>query len=101
MAGFKQTFVGKLLGKIGLYFGVVWDGFLEPLAESIAKNGGPVLLDIVQNAVLTAEKTGGSGSDKLAAAKSLIETQLKKEGLPIVWNAINGAIEAVVANLKK
>lgn len=100
MAGFKQTFIGKLLGKIGDFFGSVWEGFLEPLAKVIAKNGGPVLLEIVQSAVLAAEHAGGSGSDKLGIAKDIIEKELKSKGLPIVWNAINGAIEAAVASMK-
>jgi len=100
MSGFKQTFVGKLFGKIGAMFNSAWDGFFEPLAITIAHNGGPVLLEIVKNAVKAAESYGGSGSDKLAFAKKLIEEGLKSEGLPVVWNAINGAIEAAVANLK-
>jgi hypothetical protein len=74
--------------------------FISPLAASIARNGGPVLLEIAQAAVLAAETTGGSGSDKLKAAQEAVVAGLKAKEIPIVMNAVNGAIEAAVAALQ-
>jgi hypothetical protein len=74
--------------------------FLEPIAQEIAKSGGIVLVQIAQEAVLAAEAAGGSGSDKFNAARKTVENGLKAQGIPIVINAINAAIEAAVAKMK-
>lgn len=93
----------------------LWDGFVEwlenigedvmdfikPLAKEIAKSGGKMLLEIAKEAVLAAEASGGSGGDKFKAAQSTIIAQLNEKGIPIVTNAINGAIEAAVASMKE
>lgn len=99
MAGFKNNVLGGIKRWFQGFLGKVLD-FLNPLAETIVKNGGPVLLAIVQEAVFAAESTGGSGKDKLKAAQDKIESELKAKAMPVVWNAINGAIEAAVAKLK-
>jgi len=75
--------------------------FVKPLAKEIASSGGKVLLATALEAVKIAEGTGGSGPDKFKAAQNYIVEALKSQGLPIVINAINGAIEAAVASLKK
>ncbi len=41
------------------------------------------------------------GNQKLAQAQNIVIGGLKAKGLPIVMNAINIAIEAAVANLRK
>lgn len=74
--------------------------FVKPLAKEIAANGGMVLLMAAQEAVLAAETAGGSGSDKFKAAQEALIEKLKADGIPIVLNAINGAIEAAVAKMK-
>lgn len=50
-------------------------------------------------AAVTGDKL--TGSQKLAQAQEIVVAGLKEKGAPIVMNAINIAIEAAVANLKK
>lgn len=73
---------------------------LNALANSIAKNGGAVLLLAAANAVVAAEAQGGTGAEKLKAAQDSVIATLTAQGLPVVKNAINGAIEAAVAQHK-
>jgi len=75
--------------------------FTKPLAKQIAKNGGKLLLDTALAAVVAAEQAGGSGSDKFDVAKNLVISELEVKGLPIVLNAVHGAIEAAVAKLNE
>jgi hypothetical protein len=74
--------------------------FLEGAARSIVANGGPVLINAAMAAVTAAETTGGTGAQKLQAATAAVVSTLKGQGLPVVQNAINAAIEGAVANLK-
>jgi hypothetical protein len=74
--------------------------FVKPLAKEIAANGGMVLLNAAHDAVLAAEAVGGSGGDKFKAAQEALIAKVQAEGLPVVLNAINGAIEAAVAKMK-
>lgn len=87
-----KAFFARVLGYV--------QGFMEPLAREIAANGGKLLLSIALEAVMEAEKKGGTGREKFDAARELAETRLKAQGLPIVINALNGAIEAAVARIK-
>lgn len=80
-------------------FGAALD-FVSALAASIEKNGGSLLQKAALAAVKAAEDAGGSGSDKFDAAFDQVVEVLKNEGIPIVINAINGAIEAAVAEIK-
>ncbi len=75
-------------------------GFFSALFQSIAANGGQVLLDAAMSAVIAAEQAGGTGAQKMASAIAAVEAKLAAEGLPVVENAIRGAIEAAVAQLK-
>lgn len=75
-------------------------GFMESLAHSIEANGGSVLRDAAMAAVQAAEQTGGSGEDKAKAALASVIGVLEAQGLPVVINAIKGAIEASVAQMK-
>lgn len=93
----------------------LWDGFIEwlenigedilesikPLAKQIAKNGGIALVTAAQAAVLAAEQAGGTGKEKFEAAQKAVIASLEAQSLPIVINAINGAIEAAVAKMKE
>lgn len=74
--------------------------FFSALAENIEKNGGKVLRDAALAAVEDAENAGGSGSDKFKAALESVISALEEEGIPIVLNAVRGAIEAAVAQFK-
>ena len=74
---------------------------LAPLAGQIAKAGGNVLLEAAMLAVTTAEAAGGTGEEKFVAAKKIAVKTLQQKGIPIIMNAINGAIEAAVAAIKK
>lgn len=74
--------------------------FIAPLAKEISKNGGDFLIQVAYKAVVAAEANGGSGSDKFNAAKNSVVTALAAEGLPIVLNAVHGALEAAVAKMK-
>lgn len=75
--------------------------FLNPLARQIAKNGGALLLQTALAAVIAAEQSGAKGEDKFSAAKAVVLAKLKAEGIPIVLNAVHGAIEAAVAQIKE
>lgn len=74
-------------------------GFMGELMTSIAKNGGAALIEASRAAVIAAENQGGSGDDKLKAARAAVISSLTRQGIPIVLNAINGAIEAAVARM--
>jgi hypothetical protein len=50
-------------------------------------------MQIVSAAVIAAESAGGTGSDKLAAARKSIENELKSQGVEVAESTINGAIE--------
>ncbi len=90
-----ETFL-EFLAKIG---GAILS-FVSPLAHAIAVNGGIVLAQAAEEAVLAAETAGGDSSTKLAAARAAVISTLESKGIPVVLNAINGAIEAAVAKLK-
>lgn len=74
--------------------------FFSALAENIEKNGGKVLQNAALAAVEAAESAGGSGSDKFAAALASVMDDLEEQGIPVVLNAVRGAIEAAVAQVK-
>jgi hypothetical protein len=83
--------------------------FVEGLAKTISKNGGPVLIAAAQAEVAAAEAAavatlaaGGTkktGEEKFKEAQAAIIAALTAKGIPIVINAINGAIESAVADL--
>lgn len=75
-------------------------GFFDAVAQAIEMNGGKVLRDAAMAAVAAAETTGGSGEDKAKAAFASVVAVLEAEGLPVVINAIKGAIEAAVAQMR-
>ena len=75
-------------------------GFMGDLMTSIAENGGAVLIQAATDAVAAAETKGGTGAEKLAAAQAAVIADLTNKGIPVVLNAVNGAIEAAVARLK-
>jgi hypothetical protein len=72
---------------------------IAPLAKTIAENGGAVLAQIALDAVMAAEANGGDGAAKFAAAQTTIISELKSKGLPVVMNAVNGALEAAVSQM--
>jgi hypothetical protein len=74
-------------------------GYLLPAAKLLARSGGQALIAAAQEAVLAAEKTNGSGEDKLNAARKAVVKSLQRQGLPVITNAINLAIETAVASM--
>lgn len=92
VAPLKAMFSG-----LGRSFGA----FFQSLAESIAANGGPILLSAAMAAVAAAESKGGTGKEKLKYAQDAVEATLTQRGIPIAWNAVNGALEAAVAEYNK
>lgn len=74
--------------------------FLMALEQQIEASGGKVLQDAAANAVAAAEAAGGSGEDKFKAAFEAVVATLTAEGIPVIVNAVKGAIEAAVANMK-
>lgn len=74
--------------------------FMSAMAKSIAASGGALLVSAAAAAVKAAEAQGGSGEEKLAAAKKAVIGTLESEGIAYAMNAVNGAIEAAVAELK-
>lgn len=76
-------------------------GYLLPAARLLAQAGGDALIDAAKSAVAAAEAKGGTGEEKFIAAKKAVVKSLQKQGIPLVYNAINLAIEAAVAALAK
>lgn len=79
----------------------IFHDFFDALTQSIRQGGGKVLIDAAMKAVKAAEETGGSGADKFNAARGAVIAELKEKGVPLVENAIQGAILAAVANIKQ
>lgn len=75
-------------------------GFLLPAATLLARSGGQALVQAAREAVAAAESQGGSGEDKLNAARKAVVKSLQRQALPVITNAINIAIETAVAELK-
>lgn len=73
--------------------------FAESLIGSIQSNGGTVLISAATGAVTAAEASGGTPAQKLAAAQAAVAKTLGDQGITVVQNAVNGAIEAAVAAL--
>lgn len=71
--------------------------FIDALVTAIVSNGGAVLMTAAANAVAAAESSGGTSDEKFAAASAAVISSLKSAGEPVVINAVNGAIEAAVA----
>lgn len=94
----------KIIAPFKLMFsslGRSFEAFFQSLAENIAKNGGQILISAAVSAVAAAESKGGSGKEKLGFAQDAVVAVLASRGIPIVWNAVNGAIEAAVAEYNK
>lgn len=81
-------------------FGAALFTAFKPLLVSIAENGGKVLIEAAREAVKASEASGGNGDAKRAAAFAAIVRVLGEKGIPVVANAVYGAIEVVVAELK-
>lgn len=93
----------------------IWDAFVEwvesigedvmeftkPLAKEIAKNGGKLLIEAAKDAVIAAQASGGSNSEKFKMAQTSIIETMKAKGIDAALNAVNGAIENAVAGMKK
>lgn len=97
------TFFSGVESTIGNFFtavGQILSAFFNALAVSVAQNGGKVLMDAAVAAVATAETQGGTPQQKFAAATAAVLAKLEAEGIPVVMNAVNGAIEAAVASMK-
>ena len=75
--------------------------FLKPMAAQIVASGEQLLISSAIDAVATAETTGGTSSQKLAAAQAKVVADLTAGGTAIAMNAVNSAIEAAVAALPK
>lgn len=82
--------------------------FVSPLAQSIEANGGPVLIAAAEQEVAAAEAAavtaiagGGTvtGEAKFVQAQTAVIQTLTSQGIPVVVNAVNGAIESAVASM--
>lgn len=67
------------------------------LAKAIEASGGTLLIQMAQHAAAAAEAVDGAPDKKFAAARDAVAAALTSRGIPVVWNAVNGAIEAAVA----
>lgn len=72
--------------------------FAHALIQSIQQNGGKVLQDAAIAGVAGAETVPGGAEAKLAAAFASVVAILTAEGIPVVKNAVHGAIEAALAS---
>lgn len=102
--------IGELLGEVGEWLLGIGDDtieFAKGLLLTLAEN--PEIRAIAAGAVMAVEEAAlavvqgdrPKGNQKLAQAQNIVIGGLKAKGLPIVMNAINIAIEAAVANLRK
>lgn len=91
----------SFFSKIWSFFKPLAKVFVSSLADNIAKNGGAVLIQAAMDGVAAAEASGGSSSYKWNIAKDIIIERLKQNSIPVVHSAINGAIEAALADYKK
>ena len=73
--------------------------FFSAAAKEVATQLGIVGLKIVTDAVTSAEKTGGSGKEKLASAQASIMANLAISGISAGTHVINAAIEGAVAQV--
>lgn len=76
------------------------ESFFSAAIKAVAENGGPLLVSLAEAGVAAAEAAGGSGSDKAKAAFDSIVAGLQAQGVPVVINAVNIALETAVAKLK-
>lgn len=84
------------------FFGKIWlflFTFFSAAAKVVYENGGKVLTDAAMEAVKAAEKSGGKGEAKFAAALASVVAVLQAEGIPVVMNAVRIAVEAAVAKM--
>jgi len=103
--------IGEIIADVGEWLlGIGNDTlhFAKGILVTLASN--PEIQAIASSAVKEVEEAamaaiaGGNiigGSQKLEQAQSIVISGLQEKGLPIVMNAINIAIEAAVANMKK
>lgn len=91
----------SFFSKLWSFFKPTAKVFVTALADNIAQNGGPILIQAAMAGVAAAESSGGSSNDKWQKAKDVVIAQLKAKGIPIVNSAVNGAIEAALADYKK
>ena len=78
-------------------------GLLVTLAENpeIRALAAEAVKAVEEAALAVVQGDRPKGNQKLAQAQNIVIGGLKAKGLPIVMNAINIAIEAAVANLRK
>lgn len=98
-----ETIIAKAWADIKGYFSEAEHEavlFAAALVDSIFASGGALLVSAATDAVNAAEAAGGSNTDKFAAAFNAVKTDLESKGIPLVINAVSGAIEAAVANLR-
>lgn len=104
----------NVFSEVGTFFTNLWDNVLKPdvqeaeqvaiaffsaAATAVATQLGTVGLKIVTDAVTAAQATGGTGTEKLAAAQAKILSDLSTAGVSAATNVINAAIEGAVAQL--
>lgn len=75
--------------------------FAESFITLLIEGGGPVLIDAARAGVTAAESVGGTGEVKFNAAMASVLSTLEAESIPVIINAVRGAIEAAVAELAK
>lgn len=82
--------------------------FMSPLATTIANAGGQVLTDAATAEVAAAESAAAAGiaagnvatgESKFLMAQAGVVATLVSKDIPVVMNAVNGAIEMAVANM--
>lgn len=98
-----MSFFGKIGAWILALISRIGSGVLAAAQaglEDIAKNGGKVLMDASYEAAKAAEKQGGTGQEKMAAAIAAVTRVLTVEGFPVVVSAIRRAIELQLPKIK-
>lgn len=74
--------------------------FAEPAIDAIEKGGGQILKDAALAAVKAMEVSPTTGQNKFAAAFDEVCKVLAAEGIPLLKNSINLAIEMAVAAIR-
>lgn len=73
---------------------------VKAFVKSLEAGGGPLLLQIALDAVSAVSTTNNTGSMKFGLARKEIIADLTARGLPILENAVQGAILVAVSKLK-
>jgi hypothetical protein len=81
------------------FSGPVWN-FIKPIVLVIESQGGQMLITAAENAVAAGFAAGGGGPAMMAAALTVFETEVVKNGLPFIESQARALIELALQKAK-